>query len=174
MDTTKITLPRLKTLWLQFLPELKSICSSSKVISCDSLEKILIRGCPKLKRLPLSLPLLNGQLSLPLLLNKLKQRKNGGNRWSGTVKTLRMSFNPSFSEKRKHIFDLSFMDTSISLLLSLLIFSLNLIYFPVLVRYRINGQVEADIKCFRSACEQGELYSQTYFCLILFFFFIFC
>uniref|UniRef100_A0A2N9FU99 AAA+ ATPase domain-containing protein n=1 Tax=Fagus sylvatica TaxID=28930 RepID=A0A2N9FU99_FAGSY len=61
MDTTKITLPRLKILNLQFLPELKSICSSSKVISCDSLEEIFIWACPKLKRLPLSLPLLNGQ-----------------------------------------------------------------------------------------------------------------
>ena len=62
MDTSKITLPRLKILWLRSLPELKSICSSSKVISCDSLEKIFTYGCPKLKRLPLSLPLLNGQL----------------------------------------------------------------------------------------------------------------
>uniref|UniRef100_A0A2N9I980 Uncharacterized protein n=1 Tax=Fagus sylvatica TaxID=28930 RepID=A0A2N9I980_FAGSY len=71
MDTTKITLPRLKTLWLQFLPELKSICSSSKVINCDSLEKILIDGCPKLKRLPFSLPLLNGQLSPPPSLKEI-------------------------------------------------------------------------------------------------------
>jgi disease resistance protein RPS2 len=96
MDTTKITLPRLKTLWLQFLPELKSICSSSKVISCDSLQKILIEGCPKLKRRPFSLPLLNGQLSPPPSLKRLQQRKNGENRWSGTLKTLRMSFNTSF------------------------------------------------------------------------------
>uniref|UniRef100_A0A2N9FDV0 Uncharacterized protein n=1 Tax=Fagus sylvatica TaxID=28930 RepID=A0A2N9FDV0_FAGSY len=56
MDTTKITLPKLKKLWLQSLPELKSICSSSKVISCDSLEEILIYRCPKLKRLPLTPP----------------------------------------------------------------------------------------------------------------------
>jgi disease resistance protein RPS2 len=72
MDTTKITLPRLKKLWLQSLPELKSICSSSKVISCDSLEEILILGCPKLKRLPLSLPFLNGQLSPPPSLKHIK------------------------------------------------------------------------------------------------------
>jgi disease resistance protein RPS2 len=75
MDTTKITLPRLKTLWLQFLPELKSICSSSKVISCDSLQKILIEGCPKLKRLPLSLPLLNGQLSPPPSLKEITAKE---------------------------------------------------------------------------------------------------
>jgi disease resistance protein RPS2 len=72
MDTTKITLPRLKTLTLRSLPELKSICSSSKVISCDSLEEISITECPKLKRLPLSLPLLNGQLSPPPSLKRIK------------------------------------------------------------------------------------------------------
>jgi disease resistance protein RPS2 len=72
MDTTKITLPRLKILSLQFLPELKSICSSSKVISCDSLEEIFIWACPKLKRLPLSLPLLDGQLSPPPSLKRIE------------------------------------------------------------------------------------------------------
>uniref|UniRef100_A0A2N9G0N4 Disease resistance protein At4g27190-like leucine-rich repeats domain-containing protein n=1 Tax=Fagus sylvatica TaxID=28930 RepID=A0A2N9G0N4_FAGSY len=72
MDTTKITLPRLKRLWLRHLPELKSVCSSSKVISCDSLKKILIYRCPKLKRLPLSLPLLNGQLSPPPSLKQIE------------------------------------------------------------------------------------------------------
>ena len=72
MDITKITLPRLKKLWLQSLLKLKSICSSSKVISCDSLEEILILGWPKLKRLPLSLPLLNGQLSPPPSLKHIK------------------------------------------------------------------------------------------------------
>ena len=72
MDTTKITLPRLKKLWLRSLPELKSICSSSKVISCDSLEEIYIDYCPKLKRLPLSLPLLNGQLSPPPSLKRIE------------------------------------------------------------------------------------------------------
>ena len=65
MDTTEITLPKLRVLSLWNLPELKTICSSSKVIVCDSLETIEIRSCPKLKRLPLSLPLLNGQLSPP-------------------------------------------------------------------------------------------------------------
>uniref|UniRef100_A0A2N9EG87 Disease resistance protein At4g27190-like leucine-rich repeats domain-containing protein n=1 Tax=Fagus sylvatica TaxID=28930 RepID=A0A2N9EG87_FAGSY len=75
MDTTKITLPRLKKLSLVRLPELKSICSSSKVISCDSLQEILIERCPKLKRLPLSLPLLNGQLSPPPSLKQIKAKE---------------------------------------------------------------------------------------------------
>uniref|UniRef100_A0A7N2MB87 NB-ARC domain-containing protein n=2 Tax=Quercus lobata TaxID=97700 RepID=A0A7N2MB87_QUELO len=72
MDTTKITLPKLRVLSLRYLPELKTICSSSKVIVCDSLETIEIRKCPKLKRLPLSLPLpSNGQLSPPPSLKEI-------------------------------------------------------------------------------------------------------
>ena len=50
-DTIQITLRRLRILHLSGLPELKTICS--KEIVCDSLEKIEIHGCPKLKRLPL-------------------------------------------------------------------------------------------------------------------------
>ena len=72
MDTTKITLPNLRSLKFYELPELKTICSSSKVIVCDSLESNDIFHCPKLKRLPLSLPLLsNGQLSPPPSLLKI-------------------------------------------------------------------------------------------------------
>ena len=72
MDTTYITLPNLRLLELWHLPGLKTICSSNKVIVCDSLEMIDIYKCPKLKRLPLSLPLLsNGQLSPPPSLHKI-------------------------------------------------------------------------------------------------------
>uniref|UniRef100_A0A2N9IE65 Uncharacterized protein n=1 Tax=Fagus sylvatica TaxID=28930 RepID=A0A2N9IE65_FAGSY len=67
-----LRLQLLKILNLQSLSELKSICSSSKVISCDSIEEILITRCPKLKRLPLSLPLLEWtSCLLPLLLNEI-------------------------------------------------------------------------------------------------------
>nr|POE85023.1 putative disease resistance protein [Quercus suber] len=69
-DTIQITLRRLKILHLSGLPELKTICS--KEIVCDSLEKIEIHGCPKLRRLPLSLPVLNGQLSPPPYLLKIE------------------------------------------------------------------------------------------------------
>ena len=64
---------RLRVLQLRDLLELKTICSSSsKVIISDSLEIIQIIGCPKVKRLPLSLPLLsNGQLSPPPSLQKI-------------------------------------------------------------------------------------------------------
>uniref|UniRef100_A0A2N9EW20 Uncharacterized protein n=1 Tax=Fagus sylvatica TaxID=28930 RepID=A0A2N9EW20_FAGSY len=99
MDTSKITLPRLQILWLRSLPELKSICSSSKM-------------------------------------------KNGGNRWSGTFKTLRMSFNPSFGRVREKPIML-FLDVPSRLIKSSL----------------IGDQVEDGMKYFRGLCEQGELHS---------------
>ncbi|XP_065634521.1 putative disease resistance protein At4g10780 isoform X2 [Quercus suber] len=57
--------PRLRNLILYKSPELKTICSSSNVILCDSLNSILIYKCPKLKRFPLSLHLIDGELSSP-------------------------------------------------------------------------------------------------------------
>lgn len=60
-DTT--IFPRLRKLVLEGLPILESICSSSNAIVCDSLQKIKIVKCPKLKRLPLSLR--DEQLSSP-------------------------------------------------------------------------------------------------------------
>ncbi|KAK4576536.1 hypothetical protein RGQ29_027189 [Quercus rubra] len=77
MDTTKITLPNLRLLSLGDLPELKTICSSTKVIVCDSLEQIDLLRCPKLKRLPLFLPLLNGQLSPPPSLQGISADNEG-------------------------------------------------------------------------------------------------
>ena len=57
--------PRLRNLTLWNLPELKTICSSSNVILCDSLNSIKIHECPRLKRLPLSLHLIDGERSSP-------------------------------------------------------------------------------------------------------------
>lgn len=57
--------PRLRRLSLGISPELKTICSSNNVILCDSLDSVEIEECPKLKRLPLSLRRINGQLSSP-------------------------------------------------------------------------------------------------------------
>ena len=57
--------PQLRELILTGLPELKTICSSSNVILCDSLDSIMIEDCPKLNRLPLSLHLIDGELSSP-------------------------------------------------------------------------------------------------------------
>ncbi|XWS10197.1 hypothetical protein CRYUN_Cryun39dG0054700 [Craigia yunnanensis] len=49
------TLPKLKFLELNNLPELKNICSSNGVMTCDSLETIAVLKCPNLKRMPLNL-----------------------------------------------------------------------------------------------------------------------
>ena len=67
--------PQLRKLILQYLPELKTICSSSNVILCDSIE---IYKCPKLKRLPLSLHLIDGELSSPPSSLQIKIKKE---RW---------------------------------------------------------------------------------------------
>lgn len=72
-----ITLPRLKKLWLSFLPELNSVCSDNAVLICISLQEIQITpSCPKLKRSSLRLPLLdNGQPSPPPALEVIKIMK---------------------------------------------------------------------------------------------------
>ncbi|KAJ9182846.1 hypothetical protein P3X46_006793 [Hevea brasiliensis] len=62
-------LPKLQSISLSYLPELKSICSGKMI--CNSLCRIYVDSCLKLKRMPLSLLVLdNDQLSpLPSLQN---------------------------------------------------------------------------------------------------------
>uniref|UniRef100_A0A2N9H397 NB-ARC domain-containing protein n=1 Tax=Fagus sylvatica TaxID=28930 RepID=A0A2N9H397_FAGSY len=139
MDTTKITLPRLKKLWLFSLPELKSICSSSKVISCDSLEEIWIKECPKLKRLPLSLPLLNGQLSPPPSLKNITADDESLEWDCQDTKNVLQPFFRKIGEKPIMLF----LDVPSRLIKSSL----------------IGDQVEDGMKYFRGLCEQGELHS---------------
>jgi hypothetical protein len=63
---SNVIFPKLRRLSLCDLSELKTICSSSNVIVFDSpLQQIYIFRCPKLKRLPFSLRLTNGQPSSP-------------------------------------------------------------------------------------------------------------
>ncbi|TYG71732.1 hypothetical protein ES288_D05G421700v1 [Gossypium darwinii] len=59
----KLHLPKLRELSLRRLPNLKSICSKSGVMVCDSLQLIQVaRDCYKLKRIPPFVPLVgNGQ-----------------------------------------------------------------------------------------------------------------
>ncbi|XP_052486156.1 probable disease resistance protein At4g27220 isoform X2 [Gossypium raimondii] len=58
----KFHLPKLRELELWVLPNLKSICSKSGVMVCDSLELIVVVECDKLKRIPPFIPLVgNGQ-----------------------------------------------------------------------------------------------------------------
>ncbi|XVF78132.1 hypothetical protein PTKIN_Ptkin14bG0104800 [Pterospermum kingtungense] len=56
-EKIKVYLPKLRRLRLNSLPELKSICSKSGVLVCDSLQKIHVNYCYKLKRIPPFLPL---------------------------------------------------------------------------------------------------------------------
>ncbi|XP_057461261.1 probable disease resistance protein At4g27220 [Actinidia eriantha] len=68
-DIPLITLPKLKEIELVDLPELKSIFEG--IMVCESIEEITVHKCTKLRRLPFSLPLVNGQLSAPTTLKKL-------------------------------------------------------------------------------------------------------
>ncbi|GKV32567.1 hypothetical protein SLEP1_g41162 [Rubroshorea leprosula] len=62
----ELILPKLKYLSLRFLRALKSICGRRAVMVCDSLEVIWIKNCQCLRRIPLSLPLVdNAQPSPP-------------------------------------------------------------------------------------------------------------
>jgi disease resistance protein RPS2 len=69
----ELILPKLRSLRLFELPELKSICSAK--LTFNSLEDIDVEDCQKLKRMPICLPLLeNGQLSPPPSLKKIDAR----------------------------------------------------------------------------------------------------
>ncbi|XP_059648534.1 probable disease resistance protein At4g27220 [Cornus florida] len=68
-SSTIFTFPNLRVLYLHNLERLESICKGSMV--CYSLEVIHTYDCPKLKRLPFSLPLVNGQPSPPISLRKI-------------------------------------------------------------------------------------------------------
>ncbi|GLT84558.1 hypothetical protein SLE2022_027820 [Rubroshorea leprosula] len=71
-EEEKVTLPKLERLELTSLPLLKSICSSSSVLICDSIQSLRICNCEKLKRIPLNFPLLdNAQSSHPPSLKEI-------------------------------------------------------------------------------------------------------
>ncbi|CAI9773423.1 unnamed protein product [Fraxinus pennsylvanica] len=83
-----ITLPMLKKLTLRHLPQvlclenllqLNSICKGKMI--CDSIEKILLVRIENIKKFPLNLPLLHGQLSPPPCLTSIDVRSLKGGWW---------------------------------------------------------------------------------------------
>nr|GMC55530.1 probable disease resistance protein At1g12290 isoform X2 [Ipomoea batatas] len=74
-SNTPIYLPKLKQLFLYDLPELKSICNGREMI-CPSIEKISIRGCTNVKRMPSFLPINEAteQPYIPSSFQKIKLR----------------------------------------------------------------------------------------------------
>ncbi|XVF34129.1 hypothetical protein REPUB_Repub18cG0031400 [Reevesia pubescens] len=75
--TTTFVFPKLQTLHLIRLPELKSICGSGVRIPTESLQYLSIINCQKLRKIPFSIPLLEtGQPSpLPLVYGYVHPRK---------------------------------------------------------------------------------------------------
>ncbi|GLU15344.1 hypothetical protein SLE2022_318420 [Rubroshorea leprosula] len=85
-SSDKFTFPKLWRLSLWNLPQLKSICSAKRVIVCDSIVQIWIKECPKLKRIPVQLPLLdNGQPSPPPKLEQISINKESKEWWESVV-----------------------------------------------------------------------------------------
>lgn len=66
----EVILPKLRVLCLENLQQLKSIYKGR--VTCDSIEHITVLSCQKLKRLPFTLPVCNGQPSTPPALESIK------------------------------------------------------------------------------------------------------
>ncbi|GLU15382.1 hypothetical protein SLE2022_318790 [Rubroshorea leprosula] len=81
----EFTFPKLRELWLWDLPQLKRICSAEGVMVCDSIEKIAINFCGELKRIPLQLPLDNGQPSPPPFLRTIRIVEELKDWWESVV-----------------------------------------------------------------------------------------
>ncbi|GLT25283.1 hypothetical protein SLA2020_004210 [Shorea laevis] len=85
-SSDKFTFPKLRELKLSSLDQLKSICNAKGVMVCDSIEVIQIIDCPKLKRIPLQLLLLeNGQPSPPPCLRRIKIDDESKEWWESLV-----------------------------------------------------------------------------------------
>ncbi|GKV44746.1 hypothetical protein SLEP1_g51905 [Rubroshorea leprosula] len=85
-SSDKFTFPKLRTLRLWHMDQLKSICSANGAMVCDSIEEIIIIRCPELKRIHLQLPLLNnGQPSPPPCLRRIAIDEKSKEWWESVV-----------------------------------------------------------------------------------------
>nr|GMC55555.1 probable disease resistance protein At4g27220 [Ipomoea batatas] len=81
-SNTPIYLPKLKELYLDILPELKSICNGREMI-CPSIENISIWGCTNVKMMPSFLPINEAteQPYIPSSFQKIKLFKDEKEWW---------------------------------------------------------------------------------------------
>nr|GLL17328.1 probable disease resistance protein At4g27220 isoform X2 [Ipomoea trifida] len=81
-SNTPIDLPKLKELYLDGLPKLKSICNGREMI-CPSIENISIWGCTNVKRMPSFLPINEAteQPYIPSSFQKIKLFKDEKEWW---------------------------------------------------------------------------------------------
>ncbi|CDP20733.1 unnamed protein product [Coffea canephora] len=93
--TTNVILPKLRWLILKNLPQLKNICKAAMI--CDSIEVIKMFGCPKVKRLPLFLPTINGQPSLPSTLSKIRGDKEWWESLEWVYPSVKNALDPYFT-----------------------------------------------------------------------------
>ncbi|KAK5786749.1 hypothetical protein PVK06_041392 [Gossypium arboreum] len=70
--TMEFCLPRLKKMTLRDLPELKSICSVDAKMICESLERLEVKNCPKLKRMPFKVPQVGPSLPLKVAIRPMR------------------------------------------------------------------------------------------------------
>ncbi|XP_027127610.1 probable disease resistance protein At1g61300 isoform X3 [Coffea arabica] len=105
--TATVTLPKLRRLRLTRLPQLKNVCKAAMI--CDSIEKIKIFDCPKVKRLPLFLPTINGLPSPPSTLSKIRGDKEWWESLEWDYPTAKNAFDPYFTTEHQtdddHLFD---------------------------------------------------------------------
>ncbi|XP_022889195.1 probable disease resistance protein At4g27220 [Olea europaea var. sylvestris] len=72
-SSADLTLPSLKSLCLGNMPQMKSICMG--MICCDSIQAIYLGGIKKINKVPLYLPLIDGQPSPPPSLREIRIKR---------------------------------------------------------------------------------------------------
>ncbi|CDP20734.1 unnamed protein product [Coffea canephora] len=96
--TATVILPKLKSLFLCWLPQLKSICKAALI--CDSIKEITIFNCPNLKKLPSFLSTIDGPPSLPSTLRKIRGDKEWWESLQWDNPSAKSALDPFFTTQR--------------------------------------------------------------------------